>query len=249
VKNKLESLSKLLETIESTEAEATLDVMNFPYANRPSIEMRVRQSKTALPKLRSDYGREFIKTVTKVIINSDKEGSAQLAKLVSKEGVIAKPANTVYDMLTDFTAPRLDNNVFTTNSFLALMEMMHTTARGFSLRAKAETQAPPPINIEHRSQLHALVKDFVDKFYGPILNELHITNELINQALSDKLNKEVTVLIVPETSNKLDNLLAGQPSLQVELDPGEEVNKSLAMKIYRKVSDSFNKQTIKTNKE
>jgi hypothetical protein len=249
MKNKSELLEKLLNDIDNAKAESELDVLAFPYSVRSGIEMRVRDAQANLGKLKAAYGTELLKNVVKVVLNSDNKSAEKFASLLTKEGPLAVPARTVYDLLTDHAERHLENQVFTTNTFVQVNQILHTTARTFNISRRGELQSPNPVSISSRDQLYDIVRGVVEGSYGGALNDVYITNQIVETGLKDKVDRELLVVVVPEKSGRVDNLLSGQTTIQIELDPGEEVDKSIAMKTYRRIYDSLKKQAIKTTKE
>ncbi len=240
-------LLKLLANIEANQGLADADLSTWDWRTRPSMEINKSEARRALVNLKGEYLKEFTKLTAKLFVDGTPEQVTAITSLLTKEGANVLVAPNIYQFLADNTAPKLSfGEAFSTSAWLRLTELLGDTCRTFDVYPHTPPVQPQPVAVNNNDELVEVIKGVVREAFGDTLNRVYLTSIFLNNALVNKFDKDMAIVVVSGLSEKekaslMDTLFPGQPSFSLSMAANEVPDKSTALKVYRRVYETFNK--------
>ncbi len=238
-------LFKLIKTIKDNQDLVDADLTEWDWRTRPALEISKSEAKRTLVGLKGQYLKEFTKLTSKVFIDGTPEQVSSFTTLLTKEGANVFTAPNIYEFLADNTAPKLSyGNVFSTAAWMRLTEILADTCRTFDVYPHTPPVEPVNTAIYSKDDLVDVIKDVVRNAFGDTLNKVYLTSNFLNNALVNKFDKNMAIMVVSglsenEKASLMDTLFPGQPSFSLSMAAEEVPDKSTALKVYRRVHETF----------
>lgn len=242
----MNKLQKLLTDLDNEKHFVNMDLSAVDWRTRPSMEMRQNQAKQNAKEIAFEFQKEFINTLAKVFVVGKPEKIDQFRKLLKKEGALSFSANSMYESIAEVVMPMLNGEAFGAAAFIRLVEVVHAMSSVTGVYPDMPLQEPKGAVVHSMEDMVQLVKTVIRQAFGDRLNCNYILNNIANEALAMRYDKNMAVLVLSNLSNEekavmLESLFPGQPNFSLEIGDDEEVNKSLVLKIYSKISSTFHK--------
>lgn len=244
---KSKKLDELLKSLQQCREMATTDYAGWDWRTRPGMEVAKSQARRDLVDLTWKYQLELVKTVAKVFVTGDHDKVVKLASLLTKEGAFTIPSASMYEQLADMVAPTLSSgNAFSSPSYIRLIELVTEMAVNNRVDSSGPMEDPKFIGINNRQDLVDVIKKTVRSGFGDNLMKAFVINNFLEHAIKNSFNQQMSILVISglseqEKASLMDSIFPGQPSFELIIQKDEEVDKSMALKVYRRVSETFYK--------
>jgi hypothetical protein len=241
----MNKFTEILSAIEEEKSWLDKDLDYVPGAYRQSTEARQNQAKRQLEDLKLEFRREFVNVVAKMFVTGPVDKINKFADFFSREGAGVFSADNMYKLMAEEIMPGIRfGTTFGINSYMQLLDVINNVARSLNVYAQNDFKEPSGVVINSLDDLVNTVKTVVRGAFDDRLNCTYILHRISNEALNVKFNNKFAVLVIPnasleEKSVMLDSLFPGQPNFTLEIGEEEEPDKSMAMKIYNKISSTF----------
>jgi hypothetical protein len=242
----MSELSDLVKNIERVKEDADVNLHNADFRTLPSLELKRNQAKRDLVELTTQYKNLISKRMAKIFLTGVKtENVGKFVDLLKKEKLTVFQAPSVYENIAQTVWPNLSSgNLYSTPAFLRLCETCRILSDHFVTFPKV-----PPKNIgtdtivKNMAELTVLVKTAVRFAYGDSLTKAYINEQVYKEALNTRFNDRLMCLVIadvtPEERNALAEVLfPDSPVFNVDLE-NEEPSRSHALRLYRKIFESF----------
>lgn len=242
---KSKKLSELIKELDTTRDRANTDYSGWDWRTRPGMEIAKSQAKRDLVDLTWKYQLELVKTVAKVFVSGEQTKVEEFTKMLKKEGVFTLPAKSLYEQLAEMVEPTLSSgNNFSSSSYIRLIELVAEIANNNKVSSMGMMEDPKYVGINSRQELVQLIKKTVRSGFGDALMKAFIVNHFLEHAIENKFNEQMSILVISglddnERASLTDSIFPGQPSFELVIQKDEEVNKSMVLKVFRKISETF----------
>jgi hypothetical protein len=253
MKKESEKLNEILVRLKDAETTADIDLEAWDPRTRAGMQIRKNQAKRDIVDFAIEYQQEVTKTVVKVFVSGSRDYTQKLTELLKKEGVNAYYTESVYEDIARQVEPMLGTGrIFEAAAYNRLIDTANEYARMFGLYSANLEKQPSFRAVKSDQDLVGLVKEATRAMYGDSLNKSFLFNRFIREAIANRFNTNVSLLVVSnatteEQTTLSKTLFVGQPNFSVELSENEVPTKSTALKIFRKVSESFLKTNLQEN--
>lgn len=252
------TLKEVVEKLNEAKEMANMDLGDHPWQTRPGMEMRKAQAKRDVETLGVEYRKALQSSVAKLFIEGSTDNIKKFSKLLEKEGVTVFYVDSLYENIATVVQPTLSlGNSFSSAAFMRLVEMVGTFARAHGIIPHTNLVEPVGVGVNSLEELTNVVRDVVRNAFGDNLNKAYLYGNVVNIAFDRQFSGDLAVLVIKSSSSEeqsslTESLFPGQPSFSLTMEDDESPDKSLALKIYRKMSETLTKSnktlTNKTDK-
>jgi hypothetical protein len=210
----------------------------FPLNGRPGIEMRIRQSKDKLPKLRLEYLTKILKSSYGFFLEGlDDAKKVAFAKIAVDNGAVTVDADAIYQKIADVVQPTMGRTREFSVTQVSLMD--HTLKEVVEKTGYDGTLNRTVIGdmrvCKDRPRLVAYIRDLVARSNGSTPATVAAQSEIVSQALAREFSGKRLVVVVTNASAGNRAAIGGlfTKNTTVDVDAIEEVNEETAATIFR----------------
>jgi hypothetical protein len=251
-----EKLEGVLKDLEAANQLANMDLMQHDWRTRSGMENLKYKSKERVLDLTMEYHKAFSEVVSKVFLNCSTEQVAKLGEELERYGLGAFHSVSLYHNLAEVVKPMLSlGSIFSTAAYVRLVELLGDLGRSHGIVPYNNPTEPVNVVCNTFDDLVNLVRNVVRASFGDQLNRAYILNTVAGSAIGRKFNGDKAVVLLnnmtpEEIGTFSEGLYPGQPTFNLEIDQGEEINyKSLVGKINTRVSQAFYKKSEAASKQ
>jgi hypothetical protein len=238
-------LDELLKNYSRTEKLSKRSVESVPLPARPGIEMQVRQSIAALPKLRLEYLTRILRSSFGFFLEGvDEEKNNAFTKIALDNGAVLVDADALFQKLAKEVQYSLGPSKEFSITQIGLMdhalrELVEATGYDGTLNRTVISELRV---VKDRERLVSYIRELVARSNGSTPVTVTAQSDIVRQALEQQFAGKRLVVIVRNASAQNRAALAGlfTKVTNVDLDSVTEVNEETAATIFR---DGFGQKT------
>jgi hypothetical protein len=154
-------------------------------------------------------------------------------------------AHNLYENIADLVQGALgQGESFGANAYFRLLDVLSFLSQENKVWPDFSPKQPMDFACPTKDSLIELVRNTTREAYGDSLNKAYLINSFANLALNANLDNRVSVFIIPNLTKEEVGILAemvfpDQPSIKFSFTKSENNYKSLASKIYHKLSQVY----------
>lgn len=236
--NQPRTLEDVLKDYAQADKLSKQNVEAYPMNGRPGIEMRVRQSKDKLPKLRLEYLTRILRSSFGFFLEGEDQAKKDaFAAIAVENGAVTVDADTVYQKIADVVQTTMGRNKEFSVTQVGLMdhtlrELVEKTGYDGTLNRTAITELRV---CKDRPRLLAYVRDLVARSNGSVPATVSAQSQIVAQALEKKFSGKRLVVVVTNATASNRAALGGlfTKNTTVDVDSLDEVNEETAATIFR----------------
>jgi hypothetical protein len=210
----------------------------YPPPGRPGIEVRIRQSKANLPKLRLEYLTAILKSSFGFFLEGEDEAKKDAFTAISVEnGAFSVDADSIYQKLADATERSMGARKEFSVTQVGLMdhalrELVEKTGYDGAINRTTITELRA---VPDRERLLRYIREIVARSNGSTPAVVSAQSDIVGQALSKEFSGKRLVVVVRNASamNRaaLNGIFTRSTTVDVDLIP--EVTEERAAAIFR----------------
>lgn len=158
----------------------------------------------------------------------------------------------LYEELAEIVEPLMSKgSEFSSPAYLRLIDALGHYAGLLNCYPLYPPKQPVGVGAQDRQALVDIVKGVVRAAWGDNLNTAYIFYSIVNSAVNREFTGRMSAVLLggltEEEKDSLNNsLFPGRPAIHHSFEEGDLPDKSMALKIYRKICDRFYKSNRST---
>lgn len=230
--NKLRTLDVVLTEYTRAEELAKKDLDSVPVTSRPGWGIAIRQAKDKLPSLRAEYLTRILKNSVGFFVDGDDAKALKFSEIAAKNGAFVVDAAAIFNALADKVQASIGGRKEFSVTQISLLDSALKdllTSAGYDGRLERVTMASLQV-VSTRERLVSYIRELVVNSNGFTASVIAAQSALLAQALKDKFDGKVLVVVVRNASSVDRAGLAGlfTRTAKVDVDAVDEIDERFA---------------------
>lgn len=244
-------LNELVIQLSEAQSLADTDLSSWDINTRPGMEFKKNQAKDQLKDITYDYNKAVSDTVNKLFVSGSRDKVNRFSQMLSTE-ITTFTAKPFYEEIAELVQPMLNSEAFSSAAYIRLCEVLRTYAQAYNVWPSRPLAEPLSVGIVDFNGLVDTVRNIIRAAFGDTLHKAYILNCCFNEAFRIKFNEVLSVFVFTgitedEKGALSEGLFPNQPSFSLEIGAEEEPNRSMVLKVFRKVAEANLKKLAKNS--